>query len=136
MKSIDSYLFFNGNCRNAMEFYANCLGAELRVMTYGDSPEPCSEAAKDKVMHAALTKGSVVLAASDGPPEHRIQQGNNFSLVLNCESLEEIERLFSAIGKGGNITLPLNDAFWGARFGMLTDQFGINWMFSFEQAKH
>ena len=136
MKSIEAYLFFNGNCREAMEFYANCLGADLNVMAYGDSPEPCPEAAKDKVMHAKVTKGSVLLMASDATFDKPVQQGNNFSLTLNCESLEEIQRLFNAIGKDGNIIMPLTDTFWNAHFGMLTDQFGVNWMFNFEKGKH
>jgi len=63
------------------------------------------------------------------------KQGNNFSICINCESLQELERLFTALGERGKVTMPLQDRFWGARFGMLTDQFGINWMFNFEQAK-
>ena len=69
----------------------------------------------------------------DGKP---VTQGNNFFLNLNCESLEEIERLFNDIAKNGKVLMPLADMFWGARFGMVTDKFGVNWMFSFELAKH
>jgi PhnB protein len=133
MKSIDTYLLFNGNCREAMEFYANCLGADLNVMGYGDGPEPCTEADRDKVMHARIKKGSVVLMASDAPPSKAVEQGNNFALTLNCESIEETERVFKAIGKGGKVIMPLSDTFWGAHFGMLSDQFGVTWMFSFEK---
>ena len=135
MKTIESYLFFDGNCRQALEFYASCLGANLHLLTYGEGPGNCPEVSKDRIMHARLEKGTTVLMASDTAPGIPLQQGNNFSLNLNCESLEEIEQLFNAISEKGNVTMPLHDAFWGARFGMLTDQFGVNWMFNFEQAK-
>jgi len=86
-------------------------------------------------MHARLAKGPVVIMASDPHDGTSPNQGNNFFLNLNCDSLEEIERLFNAVGKNGKVLLPLQDMFWGARFGMLTDQFGVNWMFSFELEK-
>jgi len=72
------------------------------------------------------------LMASDTMPGMPFQQGNNFSVSVSCESLQEIERLFTAIGVNGKVTMQLQDTFWGARFGMLTDQFGIHWMFNFE----
>ena len=73
--------------------------------------------------------------ASDTMPGMPFKQGNNFSICINCESPQELERLFSAVGERGKVTMPLQDTFWGARFGMLTDQFGINWMFNFEKPK-
>ena len=79
--------------------------------------------------------GSALLMASDTMPGMPFQQGNNFSVNINCESLEEIERFFTALSENGKVTMPLHDAFWGARFGMLTDQFGVNWMFNFEKPK-
>jgi PhnB protein len=135
MKEITTYLTFEGNCREAMTFYQKCLGAELYVMTFAETPCNAPKEAKDRLAHARLTKGPAVLMASDTMPGMPFQQGNNFSVALDCESLEEIERLFAAIGENGKVTMPLNDAFWGARFGMLKDQFGINWMFSFEKPK-
>lgn len=134
MKTIDNYLFFDGNCRQAMEFYAKCLGAELRAMSYADAPN-APQGSEDKIMHAAITKGTTNLAASDWAAPVPFKRGNNFSLCLNCDSKEEIEKLFTAIGEGGQITMPLADTFWGAHFGMLTDQFGVNWMFNFELPK-
>ena len=136
MKSIDPYLLFNGNCRQAMEFYRDCLGADLNILTYAEGPGDHPDAVKDKIMHARLAKGPVVIMASDPHDGTSPNQGNNFFLNLNCDSLEEIERLFNAVGKNGKVLLPLQDMFWGARFGMLTDQFGVNWMFSFELEKH
>ena len=135
MKSIDPYLLFNGNCRQAMEFYRDCLGADLNILTYAEGPGDHPDEVKDKIMHARLAKGPVVIMASDPHDGTSPNQGNNFFLNLNCDSLEEIERVFNAVGKNGKVLLPLQDMFWGARFGMLTDQFGVNWMFSFELQK-
>jgi PhnB protein len=135
MKTIDPYLIFNGNCRQAMEFYANCLGGDLNIQTYAQSPGEHPDAVKDKIMHAKLTKGQIVIMASDPHDGSPVTQGNSFFLNLNCDSLEEIERVFKSVGKNGKVLLPLQDMFWGARFGMLTDQFGVNWMFSFELEK-
>ena len=135
MKSIDPYLIFNGNCRQAMQFYADCLGAEVYMMTYGEGPGEQPEAIKDKIMHAKVTKGDLVIMASDPHDATPNTQGDNFFLNLNCDSVEEIERVFGAVGKNGKVLLPLQDMFWGARFGMLKDQFGVNWMFNFELPK-
>jgi PhnB protein len=136
MKTIDPYLIFNGNCRQAMEFYSDCLGADLNVVTYAEGPGEYPDAVKDKIMHAKVTKGQLVIMASDPHDGNPVTQGNSFFLNLNCDSLEEIERLFNAVGKNGKVLLPLQDMFWGARFGMLKDQFGVNWMFNFELEKH
>lgn len=134
MKTIDNYLFFDGNCRQAMEFYAKCLGAEVHLMKYSDAPN-CPQGSEDKVMHARITKGAINLMASDWAAPVPIQPGNNFSLCLNTDSREETESVFKAIGAGGQVTMPLADTFWGAYFGMLTDQFGVNWMLNFELPK-
>ena len=73
--------------------------------------------------------------ASDCMPGMPAQQGNNFSIAIMCESRQEIEKLFAALSEKGNVTMPLADTFWGAHFGMLTDQFGIPWMFNYELPK-
>ncbi|MGI8741202.1 MAG: VOC family protein [Bryobacteraceae bacterium] len=138
MKEITTYLMFDGNCREAMTFYEKCLGAELQLMPFsealGDLPAEAKQA-KDRIIHARLAKGTAVLMASDTMPGMSLQQGNNFSVSIGCESLPEIERLFAALGENGKVKMPLHDAFWGARFGMLTDQFGINWMLNCEKPK-
>lgn len=133
MKEITTYLTFNGNCGEAMSFYQRCLGAELHMMKFSESPMECPQGAKDRIMHAKLTKGTATLMASDTMPGTPFEQGNNFSVTIGCESEEEIARLFAAVGEGGKVTMPLQDMFWGARFGMLTDQFGIQWMFNFDK---
>jgi PhnB protein len=135
MNGIHTYLTFDGNCRQAMTFYSKCLGGELLLMPFADMPGETPEELKDKIMHAKVCKGPHVLMASDSDPRTSVQPGNNFSICIQCESLEEIERLYSALGEKGTQLSPLQDTFWGARFGLLTDQFGIQWMFNFEIPK-
>ncbi|HMJ13481.1 MAG TPA: VOC family protein [Polyangiaceae bacterium] len=128
MANLTPYLFFNGNCREAMKFYESCFGGKLEIMTYGDAQgEGCPLAQKDKVMHAALTSGKMMLMASDSADAVR-PAGDNVSLALGCESLSEIEELFKALSNKGSVSQELQDAFWGDRFGMVKDQFGFHWM--------
>lgn len=134
MKEMVTYITFDGKARQAMEFYKHALGGELYIMTFGESGQ-CPAGVEDKVMHAKLSGSGWVLMASDTTPEHRITAGNNFSIALTCESVADQDRLFAALGEGGTATMPLQDTFWGARFGMLLDQFGIQWMFNFDQAR-
>ena len=133
---IDAYLTFNGNCREAMTFYAKCLGAELFSMPFSEAIPDVPADAKHRIMHARLTKGSETLMASDTMPGMPFQQGNNFSISVNCGSVQEIDALFAAFGEGAKITMPLQETFWAVRFGMLTDRFGINWMFNLEKPAH
>ncbi|MCZ2080339.1 MAG: VOC family protein [Bryobacterales bacterium] len=136
MKDINTYLMFDGNCLTAMTFYQECFGAELFKMTYGEMPGEIPkemQAAQDRIMHASLTKGKLLLMASDTPPGQPSKTGDNFSISITCESVEEIDRLFAAIGEKGTVKMPLQETFWATRFGMLTDQFGINWMLNLER---
>lgn len=133
MKGFNNYLIFNGNCREAMQFYAKCLGAELQMMKFSEGPGACSSLPKeahDRIMHARLTKGSAVLMASDNMPGMAFHPGDNFFVNVDCESVQEIDRYFAAIGENGTVKMPLQETFWAARFGMLTDRFGVNWMFN------
>jgi PhnB protein len=136
MKEIVTYLNFDGKTRAAMTFYAKSLGTELELMPFSHGQCDVPKGAEDRIMHARLIKNGVpVLMASDTPPGMPLHEGNNFSVSVNCESMQEIERLFAALGEKGNVTMPLQNMFWGAHFGMLTDQFGINWMFNYELPK-
>ena len=128
-----TYLNFDGNARDAMTFYSQCLEAELQVMPFSEAPQQMPQEAGDRVMHARLTKGDVLLMASDCMPGMHYQQGNNFSVSIDCESRAETEKIFTTLSEGGKITMPLQDMFWGAYFGMCTDQFGVNWMLNFQQ---
>ena len=127
MKAIQAYLTFDGNCREAMEFYAEALGGEVSIFTYAEMPDAPAESG-GRVMHARLTGGSAVLMASDVPAGRTVQAGENFQLSVECETLQEEERIFQALSAGGTVTMPLQDAFWGSHFGMLTDRFGVRWM--------
>ncbi|TGE21712.1 VOC family protein [Hymenobacter aquaticus] len=128
------YLTFNGNCRAAMTFYQQCLGGDLQVQTFAGTPaaEHVPAEAQDGVMHAVLSNGSLLLMASDTGTQP-VTKGSMVSLSINCHSDEEITRLFNALGAGGHVTMALDDTFWGAKFGMLTDQFGIDWMFNYDK---
>jgi PhnB protein len=136
MKSVITYLTFDGNCREAMKFYERCLGGQLHLMPFSEAPGDYPKEAKDRVMHATVIKDGVpVVMASDSMPGAPVQQGTNFSICLSPDGPEELERLFAAFSEKGKVTMPLQDTFWGARFGTLIDRFGINWMFNFEKGK-
>jgi PhnB protein len=136
MKQTNTYLTFDGNCGEAMAFYKKCLGGELSQFKFSEMPGEMPaemKGAEDRIMHACLTSGPVVLMASDNCPGMPFQKGNNFSINLACESVEEAEKLFGALSEKGNVTMPLGETFWAVRFGMLTDQYGIPWMFNVEK---
>jgi PhnB protein len=135
MKEINVYLIFNGNCREAMTFYQKCLGADLQMMPFSDMPGgKIPPEAKDRVMHARLTKGATVLMASDNMPGMAFQPGDNFSVCLNCESISETERLYKALTEKGQIKMELQETFWALRYAMFVDQFGIHWMLNLDPA--
>jgi len=129
MKTVTAALSFDGNCRQAMSFYRECLGTELEVNPYPDASGKPSSDPGAKIMHAQLVReGAPILMASDTPQTGSLRPGNNFSIAIDCHSVDEADRLFGALSWGGEIRMPLMDAPWGARFGMLTDQYGIQWM--------
>ncbi len=132
MKRLVTYLMFNGNCREAMTAYQAALGGELSLSTYGESQQGSPEDAH-LVLHANLNLGPYALMASDAVPEKPSQVGENFSLTVDCDSTEEQDRLFAALGDEATVTMPLQDTFWGARFGMLRDQFGVGWMLNYDK---
>ena len=132
MKEIVSFINFNGDCRQAVEFYKKCFAAELFLMPYGEAagdPAWAAKEVKDRIMHSALMKGSrTVLMAADIMPGTAFHPGSNFSVAIQCENLAEIESLFAALSENGAIEMPLQETFWASSFGMLTDQFGIRWL--------
>jgi len=135
MAQINAYLHFNGNCREAMAFYKECLGGELTMQAVGESPmagQMPSEMHKN-ILHAQLVKDGFVLLASDMMGPEVASKGSTISLLLDCRSEEEIKTLFSNLSSGGEIGHPLKEEFWGATFGDLTDKFGINWLFNFDK---
>ena len=133
--SVIPYLNFNGNCREAMTFYKEALNANLEIMDMGDSPMEVPETSKDHVMHSILTLENITIMASDTMPGQPITFGNSVSLSINCTSREQADRFFNNLKLNGNILMPLQDTFWGAYFGMITDRFGINWLFNYDEVK-
>lgn len=133
MTQVHPYLFFNSNCREAMEFYHKHIGGELQIMTYADAPKGEAPPGLDQlVMHAALKKGDMMIMASDGMQNETITFGGSVQLSLSVDSLEEAEKLFRGLGEKGQVTMPLEETFWAKRFGSVKDRFGINWMISYE----
>ena len=135
MAQINSYLTFGGNCREAMNFYQSCLGGELYFQTVGESPmvEQIPVQMRDKILHSTLTKGALVLMASDMTPQSGLHVGNAVSLMLECESEEQIRECYYKLTEGGQATHPLEESFWGALFGGLTDRYGNNWLLNFNR---
>lgn len=137
MAEFNAYLIFNGNCREAMEFYKGCLGGELGVMTVGESPMAAQmpPEMRNRILHSVLTSGSVMLMGSDmiGRNEE-LKHGNTLSLCLVCKSKAEIETLFKKLSAGGHIDSPLKEEFFGT-YGDLTDKYGFHWMFQYGTGK-
>ena len=138
MPAINPYLRFNGNCRQAIEFYKNIFRTEpVYTGTFKDLPPEYAvdEAYHHLVMHVTLPIGEgTVLFASDtseafGPAP---TVGDNFSLSIKVDSVEEADRVFKALADGGQVQMPLSDTFWGSYFGTLVDQFGIHWMVGYD----
>jgi PhnB protein len=135
MTQINSYLTFNGNCRQAMTFYKTCLGGEVTFQTIGESPlsDNMPPKMKDCILHAELKKDTLVILASDMVSENGLIKGNSVSLMLNCSSEKEIKTFYSRLASGGASVHPLENTFWGALFGGLTDKFGNNWLLHFDK---
>ena len=132
MKAIQPYLNFDGNAREAMTFYHACLGGQLHIQSFGDVKMPGDQ---DRTMHSTLTNGSAIIMASDTMPGMTLNKGNNQYICVDCSDVAEEERIFAALSEGGQVAQPLQDTFWGARFGMLTDKYGMHWMFNCELPK-
>lgn len=138
MDAIVPYLNFNGNAVDALAFYAKAFdGKVLFQQTFGESPmaDQTPEELKTKIMHATFQAGDLTFMASDCMPGQEVSSGTNTSLSLNFKSVADIDKTFAALSGGATVTMPLQDTFWGAKFGMLTDKFGINWMFNHDYGK-
>ena len=130
--SVQPYLFFNGRCEEALNFYRDAIGADTQiVMRFKDSP-PHPDAKPEqgeKVMHATITIGETMLMASDGQCDGAAKF-EGFSLAINVPDESEADRVFNALAKGGKVEMPLAPTFWAPKFGMLADKFGVGWMVS------
>ena len=163
MKAINVYLTFDGNCRQAMEFYKTCFGGELFTLPFSEGPPELKLPKKSETLsevdrrfvadrHAAgirdeaetvclfveLECERAILLPLPLDCDVRMQPDlleSSASVSVDCDTREELERIFAAVGKRGKVTMPLQDTFWGARFGMIADKFGISWMLNLEKEK-
>ena len=129
------YLTFNGNCREAMQFYADRLGAAITFMArMGDAPiaDQIPAAQHDHIMHACISLNDLTLMASDAMHGFPFEGFKGFALSLNPTDPAEAERLFAALADGGAVTMPLQQTFWARLFGTVTDRFGVPWMVNCE----
>jgi len=136
MTQLNPYVRFNdAKCREAMTFYKECLGGgELTFQTVGESPmaKDMPKETHNRIMHASFKKGGIEFFASDMMRDKAVV-GDNIALALNCKNKKEIENFFEKLSKGGEVFMPLEKAFWGGLFGIVTDKFGIEWMLNFQE---
>ncbi len=131
IKQLNPYLNFSGTADKAIKLYESALGAKTEsIQRFGDQPGGGPADTKNRVMHALLRIGEAVVMISDTQPDMPLTQGNQVHITLDFDDLAEMARRFEALSAGGKVNMPLQDTFWGARFGMLTDAYGINWMFN------
>jgi PhnB protein len=130
---VQPYLFFDGRCEEAIDFYRKTLGAETTMlMRMKDSPEPsqpgmCAPGSENKIMHASLRIGDTTVMASDGRCQGK-PSFQGFSLSLSARDEAEADRLFGALSDGGQVQMPLTKTFFSPRFGIVADRFGVSWM--------
>lgn len=131
---VQSYLFFDGKCEEAIEFYKRALGAEVQMMLrFKDNPEPSKpgceppKGSENKIMHAQFRIGETVVMGSDGRCSGK-PNFEGFALSLTVATEAEADKAFNALADGGKVEMPLNKTFFSARFGMVEDRFGVFWM--------
>jgi PhnB protein len=133
---LNPYLHFEGYAEEVLNFYRDVFDGEiLTISRYGDSPMQVDEDWKDKIMHARLKFGDSLIMLSDGPKGYKSTTNGNIQLSVEMDDENKMSEVFNKLAAGGKITMPLQDTFWGARFGMLTDKFGTGWMFNHEKKK-
>ncbi|MFT3933088.1 MAG: VOC family protein [Chitinophagaceae bacterium] len=125
------YLHFAGNAEEVLNFYKEALGGEIVMLSrYGDSPMPTDEDYKQKIIHARLVFDDNMIMISDGMKGQPVNTNGNVQLSVEVEDIAKLETVFNKMAAGGFVKMPLADQFWGSKFGMLTDKFGISWMFN------
>lgn len=135
---VQSYLFFDGRCEEAVDFYKKALGAKVEMlMRFKEAPDPpppgmVPPGFDDKVMHTSFRIGDTVVMASDGCTDGKANF-KGFSLSLAVDKTADADRVFAALADGGEVQMPLGKTFWSPRFGMLTDRFGVGWMINVVQ---
>lgn len=128
---LQPYIFFYGRCEEALQLYKKIFGGTYEMMRVKDTPmaDRMPAEARDKVMHASFKSPSISFLASDGRESKAIDpDAGNISLALSTTNAAEAERIFKALSDGGKVTMPLDDAFWGGKFGTVNDRFGNEWL--------
>lgn len=128
---LNPYIHFAGNAEEALKFYAEVLGGEvLDVQRYGDAPVPSDEDYKQKIMHARLSFDGNLIMISDVFKGQPVSTEGNVHLSIEVDEEGRIDEVFNKMAEGGSVMMALENTFWGARFGMLKDKFGVHWMFN------
>lgn len=135
--AVNAYINFNGNCREAVEYYAQVFETEKpQIITFGDAPPSPDftfpEEAKKLVMHTQLNISGGIVMFSDAFPGMPFEQGNNISLVIISKDMDETKTLFNRLKEGGTVVMDLQETFWSKLYGLVTDRFGIQWQLSHE----
>lgn len=135
MIQISPYLTFNGNCREAMTFYRECLGGELTFQTVAETPiaDQCPAGMQDQIMHSMLEKDGAVLMATDMTQSKGVKPGNDMAISLNFDSEEEINRCYNKLSSEGKVIEPPKESFGNSIFGVLQDKYGKVWMLKYEK---
>jgi PhnB protein len=130
------YITFNGSCEEALTFYQDAMGGKIiSIGRYEDTPMQVDDTYKKKILHARIQIGDDIFMASDSMPNRDPVIGNNISLSIEWDEPDVMETAYHKLAEGGKKTMPLGDMFWGSRFGMLIDKYGIHWMFNCEKKK-
>lgn len=137
LTTVNPYLNFDGTAAQAIALYQQALGANVTFLQrFGELPDSTFEGEQaQRVMHASLTFGGGTLMISDSMPGSTVSRGTNIQVCLQYAGTDDVDRHFAALAEGGQVTQPLENTFWGARFGMLVDRYGISWMFNAELPK-
>jgi PhnB protein len=126
--TLNPYLNFRGNAKEAMKFYQSALGGELTMQTFGGAKMAQTPAEKDLILHATLKSGPMMIMASDTHPSMKFKVGNNIHMSISGHDRARLKKTFNELAKGGKVDMPLAKQFWGDTYGQLTDKFGVHWM--------
>jgi PhnB protein len=134
MSQLHIYLTFNGNCREAMNFYHTCFGGEVQLQTIGDSPlgNKLDPEMRHYILHASISTDQFTLLGTDMVDENDLIQGNSVSIWVECNATDEVHAYYKKLAKNGKAFQPIEQTFSGALLGSLTDQFGKHWIFHFK----
>ncbi|HEY5407030.1 MAG TPA: VOC family protein [Ginsengibacter sp.] len=138
MTTINPYLYFNGNCEEAFNFYKSVFNSEFKYIgRYKDVPQTDKHIFQEQdnnIMHVSLpiSRETTLMGSDNKELYKQTVSTNNFSLSINTDKKEEADRLFQKLSEGGKVKVTMNDTFWGSYYGIVTDRFGINWKISFE----